>query len=239
MSAQALYALAGSLIGGAFVALINQLAVRKRTQAEVRKIDAEAERTRAETTKMLSEIRAIPARQVGRRPSPRGWYLSGSNPTDYEIGVDNTVAHSGNRSGFIASRFDNPRGWATLMQMFKADDYQGARLRLSAYIKTADLDHEAGLWMRVDGPNNEMLAFDDMGTRPISDTRDWRMYDVVLDVPGTAEAIAFGVHLEGSGQTWIDDVQFEKVDNEFPTTSRVRALLDAPVNLDFDSIDFE
>jgi hypothetical protein len=62
--------------------------------------------------------------------------------------------------------------------------------------------------MRVDGPDGEMIL-DDMGDRAISGTRDWRMYDVILDVDETAEAIAFGVHLEGSGRLWLDDVQLK------------------------------
>jgi hypothetical protein len=63
--------------------------------------------------------------------------------------------------------------------------------------------------------------------------------DVILDVDETAEAIAFGVHLEGSGRLWLDDVQFEKVDENVPATFRARSIPRIPTNLNFDLVDPE
>jgi hypothetical protein len=125
-------ALISSLIGGVAVAVVTQLSTRKRTQAEVRKIDAEAERTRAETAKVLNELKVPPTPRPGRRRPPPGWFLAGSQPSDYDVGTDATVAHSGSRSGFIQARPD-ARGFGTLMQSFKAERFRGTRLRLSAF----------------------------------------------------------------------------------------------------------
>jgi len=41
---------------------------------------------------------------------------------------------------------------------------RGQRVRLSAMVKTREARH-AALWMRVDGPNEESLAFDNMSGR--------------------------------------------------------------------------
>ncbi len=143
------------------------------------------------------------------------------------------MAHSGNRSGLIASR-PRPRGFGTLMQTFRAERFLDTRLRLSAYIRVEAVERWAGLWMRVDGPDAQTLAFDNMQDRPISGTLDWRMYQIVLDVPPDAEAIAFGVLLEGPGRVWLDDMAFAAVDGDVPTTG-VRPLPVPlnPVNLDF------
>jgi len=41
-------------------------------------------------------------------------------------------------------------GFGTLMQDFRADHYQGKRVRFSAFVKTEAAQDWAGLWMRVD-----------------------------------------------------------------------------------------
>jgi hypothetical protein len=62
------------------------------------------------------------------------------------------------------------------MQMFKADLYRSKRHQLSAYIRAEGIEDWAGLWMRVDGPDGETSAFDNMERRPIKGTIDWRRY---------------------------------------------------------------
>jgi hypothetical protein len=234
VNADILVALFSTLLGGASVAAITQVATRKRTDAEVRKLDAESERTRVETARLLAEI---PGGSVRQSPGGRvpGWHLSGSDPDDYNVGTDPGMAHSGSKSGFIASK-PQPRGFGTLMQQFSAERYRGMRLRMSAYAKAAEVDEWAALWMRVDGPDEATLAFDNMQDRPISGTTEWWLYQIVLDVPQDAEAIAFGVLLQGSGRVWIDDVGFGSVGKDVPTTGGGSGgLPPEPVNLDFTS----
>jgi hypothetical protein len=122
------------------------------------------------------------------------------------------------------------------MQRFKADRFRDTRLRLSAYIRTAEVESWAALWMRVDGPDDETLAFDNMQDRPISGTLDWRLFRIVLDVPETAAVVAFGLLLEGSGRVWLDDVEFDSVGKNVPVTGTESEPLPVePVNLDFAS----
>jgi len=42
---------------------------------------------------------------------------------------------------------------------------------------------------------NESLAFDTTKDQPITDMTDWQIYEIVLDVPGEAIAICFGILL--------------------------------------------
>ena len=106
------------------------------------------------------------------------------------------------------------------MKGMDPDDYLGHRVRMSAYIKTEDVEGWAGMWMRVDGesPPTIALSFDNMQNRPITGTTDWEAYEIVLDVPKEAENIAFGVLLSETGRVWVDDVVFEIVDNQVPVT---------------------
>jgi hypothetical protein len=63
-----------------------------------------------------------------------------------------------------------------------------------------------------------MLAFDNMQNRPIKGTTDWKQYESILDVPEEAANIAFGVLLSGAGKAWLNDVKFEIVGSQVPTT---------------------
>lgn len=121
----------------------------------------------------------------------------------------------------------------TLMQTFKADAYHGKRMRLAAMVRTEAVDAWAGLWMRVDGPNGTVLAFDTMQEQPIQGTTDWQEYTVVLDVPPEAVTVA-SVIVSGSGQAWITDVRFEEVDETVLVTATKGGMQykDAPGNLD-------
>jgi RNA polymerase sigma factor (sigma-70 family) len=183
---------------------------------------------------------------------PVGW--GGGGGKDYETRVDRTVRHGGKASGSIKSVTTTPLWYGALTQAFKADKFRGQRLRMTAYVKSRDVENAAGLWMRIegfDGKGNYSLSSDLMRT-PIKGTNDWKLYQVVLDVPkeGTAQ-IYFGVMLAGKGQVWVDDFTFEAVGNDIKTTGgtavetgkdRVgpaKRLPTEPKNLDFEQLSAE
>ncbi len=169
---------------------------------------------------------------------PDGWFAAGSHPQDYNIGIDSKVTHGGKVSAYIKSKEPEPRGFGTLMQMFKADDFRGKRICMSGYAKAENIKDWAGLWMRVDGPENEMLSFDNMQDRPIRGTTEWQKYEIVLDVPENSLDIAFGILLSGKGRVWIDDLQFKEVSKDVPTTGlgeKGTKHPKQPINLDFES----
>ena len=172
---------------------------------------------------------------------PRGWYLSGSNATDYESGIDQTQ-YQGRRVVYLKAA-PTTKGFGTLMQDFRADDYAGKRVRLSAMLKTENVANWAGLWMRVDKSSGassspKMLAFDNMQDRPVKGTEDWKNYNVVLDVPNDATGISFGVLLNGSGNVLLSNVKIGTVGSDVPLTSMAVATTQprpaAPTNLDFE-----
>jgi lipoprotein NlpI len=70
----------------------------------------------------------------------------------------------------------------------------------------------------VDGPDNKVLAFDNMQDRPIKGTTDWTNCAVVLDVPANAAGIMFGLILEHRGKAWFDGVTLEPVGTDVPST---------------------
>lgn len=165
--------------------------------------------------------------------APLGWYLAGSKPAEYESGVDKQVQYNAHPSAYLRSKAAVSEGFGTLMQDFRAEQYAGKRVRLTAFVRSEGVQKWAGLWMRVD-KGRDSVAFDNMQNRPITGSNEWREYSVVLDVPQNATGIFFGVLLSGSGEVWVNSVKLEAVGPEVPITDlRTTQRLDHPVNLDF------
>lgn len=187
-------------------------------------------------TLLVQKKERINSMDNSMQSEPKGWLLSGTHPSDYEMGVDYKTTHHGKASGYVRSKGNPEGGFATMMQVFKAAAYRGKRLRLTGFLKTKDVQPWCGLWMRVDGKGGEVLQFDNMENRPVMGTNDWNRYHIVLDVPEHSETISFGVLLTGGGQLWLDSVQFESVSDQVPTTNLEESvqLPDHPVNLSFE-----
>lgn len=163
-----------------------------------------------------------------------GWGLWGSNPGDYTIGVDPHATPGGTAAANLRSHGPDPQGFGTLARTFTPDPYRGARLRMRGTVKADAVANWAGLWMRVDGPQGTSLSFDNMQGRPITGTRDWQPYEIVLDVPQESTLLAFGILLAGKGGVWLSDVTFDVVGQDVSTTDTL-ALPSRVQNLDFEA----
>ncbi|WP_236413732.1 AraC family transcriptional regulator [Paenibacillus sp. JJ-223] len=167
----------------------------------------------------------------------KGWILTGSNPQNYEMGIDPTVVHQGTSSGYLKAVTPMGDGeFATMMQQFKADKYIGKRMKLTGFVRTEKVEGFASLWMRVDNHAQDVLQFDNMHDRAILGTQPWNQYSIVLDVPEGSAVISFGVILSGPGKVWVDSFRFEEVDPSTPLThmSTEYEMLDEPTNLSFE-----
>lgn len=181
---------------------------------------------------ILLTLACVEAPLLHAAEPPSEWSIAGSAPTEYEFSHV-APGSSGKYSAMIASKSSSARGFGTLMQTISAEDYRGGRWRLSADMKTEQAGR-AQMWMRVDGDNRKTLAFDNMDSRPVSGTTDWKRYQIVLDVPSDSIDIAFGFFLMQSGKVWADNFKLEKVDASVPVTSSMAGMPKAPRNLDFE-----
>ena len=188
------------------------------------------------------------AAQIGAQPqdqstnpnlttkAPSGWWKNGSKPEAYVVGVDKDKAHDGLPSAYARSIEPSIDGFGGMMQMCDAHSFLGKRLRLSAWMKTEDAnDGGAHLWFRIDAKEGgAMLGFDNMDSRPVKGSADWRNYSIVLDVPSNAGALAFGFFIDGTGRVWVSGVKLEEVGLDVPITSAPEKKWPAaPANLNF------
>lgn len=170
----------------------------------------------------LKPLDKVLIRPIGtaKGTAPLGWFagtnLAGTRPDSYEMSVDRTKHRGGAGSARLQALVDRPEGFGTLMQSISATDYLAKKVRFSGFVMTSNAPR-AGLWVRVDGPGSEMLTFDNMGDRSIFGTTDWSPYAVVVYVPSDAVAIHYGL-LSTGGTAWMDDMTFEEVGPDTPTT---------------------
>lgn len=76
----------------------------------------------------------------------------------------------------------------------------------------------AGLYMRIDDENSKMIAFDNMGTRGVKGTTDWKQYSIKLDYNSEeVKTLYIGGLLSGDGKAWFDN--FEIFIDGIPITS--------------------
>lgn len=172
----------------------------------------------------LLAIFLLPSDVFGQHPFD--WHKAGSNRTDYVTGEDSLQTHEGKTRWasalFIKSVSSSPAGFGTLIQKIGADDYQGERIRMTAWVKTENIDGDGvGMWMRVDG-KSKPLKFYNMCDKAITGTTDWQKYEIVLDVPKKSEDIFYGLLLHGTGEAWLQDVKFEIVDHNEPVSKLPR-----------------
>ena len=81
---------------------------------------------------------------------PNGWFIAGSKPSEFNIGIDKSITKSGSQSLLIQSKNSSDRDFRILMQTISSENYI-KRLRLSAYIKSENIDGQSSIWMRIDG----------------------------------------------------------------------------------------
>lgn len=142
--------------------------------------------------------------------------------------------HSGSHSAMIEyTSAKDPSGFGTFMQMHKPGAWAGKKIRMTGYVKSEGVTDWAGMWCRVDGADGkESVDFDNMHDRAIKGTTGWTKYEITVNVPNDASAVAYGVLLSGKGTVWFDDVTFEVLGKAEPR--RKAELPDTPANLDFE-----
>lgn len=153
----------------------------------------------------------------------KDWIITGTAPEKYRINIDATVYHMGSKSATIRSLTDefSSGEFGTIMQQISAKNYIGKRMRFSGFVKTQDVEGWCGLWFRIDNALGDTLKLDNMQSRSITGTTEWNHYSCVLDIPKNGAIINIGILLCGKGQAWLDNVSFQEVDNNTPTTEFV------------------
>jgi hypothetical protein len=199
-------------------------------------------------TSSWKRVAALTASAFALQAAPGGWVFEGKTQ-EYESSLDAAAPYNGQPALCIKSKSGaKPTSFASMRQpeAFSAAPYAGKRIRLTANLKSEDVQGWGGLWMRIDDahrPRNGFatsLALDDMHNglkdRSIKGTTGWQNYSVVLDVPPEATGIYIGFLLTGTGTLWMNGYKLEIVGSDIPVTAR--PLPPPPLDL-FPKLSFE
>ncbi|HSU16987.1 erythromycin esterase family protein [Longimicrobium sp.] len=136
---------------------------------------------------------------------PATWSVGA--PAGYAAELDSVAAHGGRLSLRIRQTSAATR-FAVANQVIPVSAARGKRVRLRGWIRTEGVTRgQAAFWMRVDGPGNRSLAFDNMAGRGASGTSPWTRYEIELPVDSAATGVIFGALDNGDGTAWFDDVE--------------------------------
>ena len=138
--------------------------------------------------------------------TPWSWTIG--NPANFEYSLDATTFQSGSRS--IRIRNSNPFSTTigTLYQNFPMDVAGGHHIKLTGWMKTANISGSAGYWWRVDGALS-VLSIDNAPSNGGAGTTDWTQYSFERDISPDLSAIYFGTFVSGTGTAWFDNIQIE------------------------------
>lgn len=133
---------------------------------------------------------------------PQDWFKWGT--PNFQVTSDKTEKHHGKAAIKVVSTSEDNEGFGCPATKIKAQ-YEGKKIKLTGYIKMDQVrDGSVGLLLRIDGDGG-ILAFDNMQSRNINGTNDWKEYSVELDYPDGAQTIYVGGILSGKGTAWFDN----------------------------------
>jgi erythromycin esterase len=151
--------------------------------------------------------------QVGFHPQ----FSTNLSRYDFQIVTSDERPHSGKVCASI-SRLPGKRygefvgGFG---QRLDAMPYLGKKIRLRAAARAAASGIDNMSWLRLNifrkGSGPQATAFDSLDKHPVT-SAEWRIYEIVADVPQDADSISYGLYLVGDGKAWLDSVSVEAID---------------------------
>ena len=121
--------------------------------------------------------------------------------------ADSVTKYSGRFSLMLQSTDSYKEGSFGAKSASIPADFIGNQIMLKGFLKTTDVVGYAGLWMRVEDAEGEIVSFNNMADQEINGTRDWASYGFTLDLPENSKKIVYGILLVGTGTMWADNLE--------------------------------
>lgn len=156
---------------------------------------------------------------------PRGWDLTFEGQNTYDVKLDSIQKKQGKYSLMLTPGKSKATYGAIDFPITQR--LHGKSIILIGTIKTENVKSGwAGLWIRVDGEDKQILSFETMDGKGVKGTTGWKEY--MLQVPydeQEATKISAGALLVGDGKMWLDSVRLlvdEVPINRTPISTRPR-----------------
>jgi hypothetical protein len=160
---------------------------------------------------------------------PIGWSAEQSTTGQYQAGVDRDFRYDGDPTLSLRSLVPHPSGNVEVIQAVTARQYRGRRVKLSAFLRSANGSAQGSILLRA-GPTPAEAAFDHVS---LYGAGAWKKCELVLDIPMLSDRIEFGVRMTGAGTLWAARFSLEHVNRSVPLTQPTQ-----PRNLDYSASPF-
>ncbi|MFI5451157.1 S41 family peptidase [Pedobacter sp. UC225_61] len=174
---------------------------------------------------------------------PAGWTYGFDKAQElaYLIKLDSTIKKEGNYSFSIERKGKEANNG--VIDYSIPNNYEGKVIDLVGYMKTeAVANGFAGLWLKLNDQDGQMIKVDYMQKQAITGTNDWEQYVIKLAYDDQVKTIHIGGLLVGDGKVWFDDLQVyidgkkietlkprilsaAETDNEFNTNSKIETFV--------------
>ena len=149
---------------------------------------------------------------------PADWQFSTKlRRYDFQIVTSDERPHSGKFCALISRPHGKHYGEFTgsFGQRLDAMPYRGKKIRLRAAARAEVSGMDNVSWLRLSvfkqGFGPQATAFDSLDKYAVT-SAEWRIYEIVADVPLDADSISYGFYLLGDGKSWLDSVSVEVVE---------------------------
>jgi erythromycin esterase len=153
---------------------------------------------------------------------PADWrFLTRLRRYDFQVMTSDDRPHSGKACALISRSPGKHYGEivGSFTQRLDATHYRGKKIRLRAAARAEVSGMGNMSWLRLSvakkgveqGFGTQAFAFDSMDKYPVT-SAEWRIFEIVSDVPMDADSISYGLYLTGDGKAWLDSVSFEVVE---------------------------
>ncbi|MCC3156308.1 hypothetical protein LJ737_03615 [Hymenobacter sp. 15J16-1T3B] len=123
----------------------------------------------------------------------------------YSAALDSVVRHAGRYAQRLSA---GPEAREFGARAYRVPVHVGGKqVTLTGYLRLAEVRDAAGLWLRVNGPDGQLLAFDNMHQQQLRGTRDWQQFSITLPLAPEARELQLGGILSGPGTVWFDDLR--------------------------------
>ncbi|MCP4152319.1 MAG: erythromycin esterase family protein [bacterium] len=137
----------------------------------------------------------------------------------YNVSITGDNPHSGKQCAVISDlpgkRYGETAGY--LRQDIDVTPYRGKKIKLTAAIK-CDVKgpmNDVLFWIRPNrfGAHPYIIVGGDTAKKNTAGAKntEWRIFEVLLEVPAKAPTMQFGLTLQGKGKAWLDSVSIEIV----------------------------
>lgn len=155
---------------------------------------------------------------------PKNWNANQVEGFDFKL--DNETKVSGEKSICLKSLTSKTTNqFLSFSQIVSFEKNQSIRIAISAFIKTKDLNGNAGLWCQIWDINNEQIGFanlEQQGTI-ISGNNEWKKYSLILNINSSCKKLLLGGYIQGNGTVWYDDFSINEIPySKTPPTKEVK-----------------